>query len=424
MLKNRKSSFHYSKVNKENFILTLLLLFKSSQASVLAFSPITTIIFLIYTFYVFKKRNLKVDKLFKNFSVVYLIISFSYLLSFGWIDIQLTIYIYIKLLYAYLSIKIIGSSFFENFQKIVFYGALISIPMFLMQILFYDLTFKLVGLIQNTIPFLEFRNDRFANIFVFTIEGYGAIFRNSGFMWEPKGYANILIFAILINLIQNKLNFLNKRILIYFIALITTFSTTGYIIIFILIPLFIMVNKNIFTKISSSLFVLFILFFISQLDFMYEKIKYETTLINEYETLLHTKRDFDRESISLGRLGSLIVDYNDFIKRPIFGYGYQRSERTQNPWIKLVRVNGFSDVLATYGLVGSLFYFIYYRKFFSKLLTYYNLKGLNILFLITLVIYFASTLTAHPIWMSFLFIHLIIPKNKNENFNNSLSKPK
>ena len=91
MLKNRKSSFHYSKVNKENFILTLLLLFKSSQASVLAFSPITTIIFLIYTFYVFKKRNLKVDKLFKNFSVVYLIISFSYLLSFGWIDIQLTI---------------------------------------------------------------------------------------------------------------------------------------------------------------------------------------------------------------------------------------------------------------------------------------------------------------------------------------------
>ena len=44
-----------SKIKKENFFITLLLIFKSSQASILAFSPITTIIFLIPLLIIFYK---------------------------------------------------------------------------------------------------------------------------------------------------------------------------------------------------------------------------------------------------------------------------------------------------------------------------------------------------------------------------------
>jgi len=402
-----------NRIRKENFWVTFLLLFKSTQASVLAFSPITTILFLALVFHIFNKRKLKVDKLFIHFSIIYLLILFVYLFDFGSIDVVLSVYIYIKFLYAYLSIKIIGTSFFENFQKIVFYGALISIPLFIIQIIAYDLLFDIVGVFQKNISFLSFRNDRFANIFFFTIEGYGAQLRNSGFMWEPKGYANILILAIIFNLIQTKLKFFNKRILVYVLALITTFSTTGYLILFGLLPLFILSNKKIATRIISSFIVLVGIFYILQLDFMLEKIKYEASLTDDHEKLLNTTQDYNRSSISLGRVGSLIVDFDDFRRRPIFGYGFQKEERTQNRWIKLVRVNGFSDVMATYGTVGLLFYFIMYKRFFKKLLRFYNLKGTTILLAAILVIYFASTLTAHPLWMSFLFIHLIIPKNEN-----------
>lgn len=411
---------YIKQIKKENLLVTFLLLFKSTQASVLAFSPITTIIFLLYLLYLFNQRNLKIDKYFVHFTIIYFLILFIYLFDFGEIDFFLSVYIYIKFLYAFLSVKIISTSFFENFQKIVYYGALISIPLFIIQIFAYDLLFEIIGFFQNNISFLSFRNDRFANIFFFTIEGYGAQARNSGFMWEPKGYANVLILAIIFNLIQSKVNFFNKRILVYSLALITTFSTTGYVIFFCLLPLFVIYNKKSNAMVFNSILLIIGAYFILQLDFMIDKIKYESTLTDEYKVLLSTTRDYDSNSISLGRVGSLIVDFNDFKKKPIFGYGFQKEERTQNKWIKLVRVNGFSDLMATYGLVGLVFYFIMYKRLYKKLLSYYNLKGINILLISTFVIYFASTLTAHPLWMSFLFIHLTIPNN--ENTSNSISR--
>ena len=406
---------HSKRIKKENFLITLLLLFKSSQASVLAFSPITTILFLIIVLVIFKNRKLKVDRLFINFSIIYFITLIVYFASFGWFDFTLSIYIYLKFLYAYLSIKIVGFSFFKNFQKIVYYGALISIPLFIIQLLFFDLLFDIVGIFQNNISFLSYRNNRFANIFFFSIEGYGAKLRNSGFMWEPKGYANILILAIIFNLIQNKFKLLNKRILVYLIALLTTFSTTGYLIFFTVLPLFFVVNKSIGVKMFSLIIIITGIFYISKLDFMFEKIKYESTLFNHHEKLLNQRKSYEGGSISLGRIGSLVVDFNDFIKRPIFGYGYQRSERTQSEYVKLVRVNGFSDILATYGSVGIMFLLYSYNLLFKKLLRLYNLKGAYILLLSIFIIYFASAVTSHVFWMSLLFLHLVIPKKNRFN---------
>ena len=400
-----------SKIKKENFFITLLLIFKSSQASILAFSPITTIIFLIPLLIIFYNRKLKVERLFINFSIVYFFTLIVYFISFGWIDIFLSIYIYIKFIYAYVSIKLIGFSFFKIFQKKVYYGALISIPLFVFQLLFYDFMFDIIGIVQHNLNFLSYKNEVFANNLFFTINGYGSSLRNSGFMWEPKGFANILILAIIFNLIQTKFKLLNKKIIVYSIALLTTFSTAGYIIFFTLLPLFFTINRTLGTKIFSIIISLITIFYISKLDFMYEKIQYESTLFNHHEKLLNSTKTYETESISLGRIGSLVVDYNDFTKRPFFGYGFQRSERTQSKYVKLTRVNGFSDILATYGLIGIIFLLYSYNLLFKKLLNLYNLKGKNILLLSILVIYFASALTSHLLWMSLLFLHLLVPKD-------------
>lgn len=402
---------YLKKIRKQNFLVVLLLIFKSSQASVLAFSPATTIIFLIFLLILFKNRKLKVDRLFINFSIIYFITLLIYFISFGWLDFLLSIYIYLKFLYAYLSVKLVGFSFFKIFQKIVYYGALISIPLFILQLLFYDFIFDLIGIVQHNVNFLSYKNEVFANNFFFTVEGYGGKFRNSGFMWEPKGFSNVLVLAITFNLIQTKFKFFNKKMFVYCLALITTFSTTGYLVLFTVIPLFFIINKSIGVKIFSFIISITCLFYISKLDFMLEKIKYESTLINHHEKLLESKKTYEKESISLGRIGSLVVDFNDFIKRPFFGYGYQRSERTQSEYVKLVRVNGFSDILATYGLVGILFLLYSYNLLFKKLLRLYNLKGKNILLLSIFIIYFASAVTSHVFWMSLLFLHLLIPHN-------------
>ena len=127
--------------------------------------------------------------------------------------------------------------------------------------------------------------------------------------------------------------------------------------------------------------------------------------------MLLDKKDYESDVYSLGRIGSLIVDFNDFLKKPIFGYGFTRENRTQSAYVKLVRVNGFSDLLAVYGLGIFLFFYRYYV--FLKLLNTKKYKFLSILLISIICIYFASTLTGHPFWTSLLFLSLVIPNKNN-----------
>jgi len=390
---------------KEDLVLTILLIFISAHNGVLSFSPITTIIALVYSIYIFNKRNLKHHKFIYAFILIYLFILLIYYWKFGWINFYLSIYILLKFYYAYLTITILKFNFFIQYEKIIYYLALISLPLFFFQIVDYPLAFKVIGYIQNHIEFLNFRNSIYANIFFFTIDGVGAEQRNSGFAWEPKGFANFLILAIIINLVNNKFK-LNKKLLVFFIALITTFSTTGYIAVFTILPIFYYVNKR--NKLILSLMLLpifmIILSFIYNLDFMTTKIVNEINSANAQANQIYDTRVF--RARSLGRMGSLIVDYHDFLKNPIIGYGLQREERTQSIYTKLVRVNGLSDILATWGLIGISFYLFSIYWGLKKYLDVFGYRGSLILLSVFIVIYFASTLTAHPLWMMINFIHL------------------
>tara|TARA_Y100000813_G_scaffold105483_1_gene75336 strand:- start:9982 stop:10923 length:942 start_codon:yes stop_codon:yes gene_type:complete len=312
-------------------------------------------------------------------------------------------------LYAYLSIKNIGLDFFKNIVKIGYYGAIISLTFFFFQIINYDLTFKFVGFLQNSFDFLSFRNESFANNILFTVNS-SAEFRNSGFMWEPKGFANFLIISIFFQLVIGSFKVFNKKMLIMLIALITTFSTTGFIALFSLL-IFYFLNKNLKTSlIFFPIFILFssIIFFNS--DFLYDKIVYELSLTKEYENLLYQKKDYKDDVYSLGRTGSFIVDINDLKNRPFFGYGFTRENRTQSDFVKLIRVNGLSDLLAVYGIVGFILYFYMHHIFLKKMQNQLNFKFAPIILITLIIIYTASTLTSHPLWMSFLFLSLVYKK--------------
>jgi len=403
------------KVNKE-FLITLLLVYNSTYSSVVAFSYFTLIFSLILVLCLFLKNKFKIDSLFKKFTILFFLISLYLYLSLPYFDVLLTGYNYLKFLYAYLSIKIIGFNFFKYIVRIAYYGSIISFPFYLFQMLNYDLAFKIVGFIQNSFDFLSWRNHQMANNIIFTINGDGAL-RNSGFMWEPKGFASFILISIIFRLMLNNLK-IDRKIFVFVLAIISTFSTTGLLGLF-LITTFYFLNKT--PIVSLTLFPLFLIFsyniFLNS-DILYDKILYELSLQNEYETLLK-KTDYESDSYSLGRTGSFIVDFNDFLKRPYLGYGFTRENRTQSAYVKLVRVNGFSDLLAVYGLGIILYFYRYY--IFLRFINLKRYKYLSILLLTFLFIYFASTLTGHPFWLSLLFVTLIapnyIPPNKSINYS-------
>ena len=97
--------------------------------------------------------------------------------------------------------------------------------------------------------------------------------------------------------------------------------------------------------------------------------------MEDQANMIYDKRYF--KARSLGRFGSLMVDYNDFKEHPLLGYGMQRKDgniqlRTQSIYsdTKLVRVNGFSDRLVSFGIVGMFFYslaiFLGFKRYFSN----------------------------------------------------------
>ena len=258
---------------------------------------------------------------------------------------------------------------------------------------------------------------------MFTIEK-GAIYRNSGFAWEPKGFSNFLILAILVNTSLYSFK-LNKKLVVFFVALLTTFSTVGYIILFTAFIIYLSINKKISIKYILPLICFIIAIFVSSSDFIYKKIYREVYTMNEQADMIYDRRYF--KSRSLGRFGSLLIDYNDFLKHPILGYGIQRKDsgfkqlRTGSKYndTKLVRVNGFSDRLVSFGLIGMIFYLFAIYKSFVNYFKYYNTKGAIVALLMFLMIEFATTLTTDPFWMIFFFLFLIKRNTtKNSKFSN------
>lgn len=390
--------------------MTLLLVYNSTYSSVIAFSYITLIASLILVMYLCLKEGLKIDRLFINFTFFFGTVSLFLLFSLPEFDFFLTGYNYLKILYAYLSIKAIGSDFFKHIVNIAYYGAIISFPLYVLQLLNYDLAFRIIGFVQHNIDFLSWRNSQMANNVFFTINGDGA-FRNSGFMWEPKGFASFIVVAIIFRLLVNGLKVNDRKILVFFIAILTTLSTTGILSLF-LISSFYILNKNrqLLLLILPAFLVVSVYVFMTS-EILYKKILYEISLKDEHEMLLN-KDDYESDVYSLGRTGSLLVDFKDFTKRPIFGYGFTRENRTQSAYVKLVRVNGFSDLLAIYG-TGIILYF--HRHYvFLKLMNRRKYRYIMILILTFIFLYFASTFTGHPFWTSLLFASVIVPKSNSE----------
>ena len=410
-------------MKKTNLFLLCLILFISAQSSVVSQSSICIVGAFIISGIIFISQNLKLDRFYIFFTLGYFLLSIPYYFIFHYVDTLYVVYFYILLSYAYLTIKILKYDFFKIFHQVVYILAFISLPFFMLQLINFDFTFNLVGLIQNNISFLEFNNDIFVNNFLFSIEANGAMYRNSGFAWEPKGFANFLILAIIINSVLYNFKS-NKKMIILIIALITTFSTVGYIILFTGFAGFLFINNKIKIYYLIIAFIVFLIVLISENDFIFNKVSNEIYTMQDQADMVYDKRFF--ESRSLGRFGSLLVDYNDFIKHPIFGYGIQRKDtsriqlRTQAKYnyTKLVRVNGFSDRLVTFGIIGMLFYVIMIYKGVKKYLLYHKKKGAMFIVLIFLMIEFATTLTTDPFWMIFLFLYLIDKKENKLNTEN------
>ena len=172
----------------------------------------------------------------------------------------------------------------------------------------------------------------------------GRLYRMSGMFWEPGMYAIILNLALLYYYLSGDTN--KKHLYLLLVNAFFTFSTSG-IALTIIIWVYFHINniKNIIRKIMvlpiflgiSVWAIAYLLMQKMQLSSMYEK----------------------RGSLYL-RLDDLVNGFKIFLKKPVFGYGFNNLSEYTVSHLSMGRgnSNGILIWLISLGIIGWLLYFI------------------------------------------------------------------
>ncbi|MBO7067798.1 MAG: hypothetical protein J6W52_03835 [Bacteroidaceae bacterium] len=282
---------------------------------------------------------------------------------------------YFFLLYAifiaFIHIRIYGRDLFPIYEHIMVVFSTVSLVLWGMSVLIPPMS----GLF-HLFPETAFGNNV---LYLFNWmdplkgQSYGSLIRNAGCSWEPGRFAIMLIPAIVTNLSREGILFRgNTKIIILLLALASTFSTTGYSIVFLIYTIFWL---NDFSAKSILSFVFIALPFavaIFSLDFMAEKIQdkanFEGLTRERMHNINYNAKMYGDEYLgSLDRIESAYFEWANFKKEPLIGYGrnndhsWFRQEVTKN----FALTGGLVKIFAQYGFfIG---FYLYVLLFYSSI---------------------------------------------------------
>lgn len=401
------------------WLLVLMVFVLSTRASGLANSNLLLFSVLLYNIYLALYRQIRFDRSFLFFVFFFILITFQNYTHLGpYFDPLRYLKLFSIIIISYLTIKIVKFRIFVHYNNIIYKVVLFSLPFYVWQLLssgsLYAVGKALNGALpglMDTVDYLDTNTS--LNILVYTIE-FVENFRNSGVMWEPGGFATVIAIALYFEFLLYDYKF-TKRSWVYLLGIITTFSTTGYLITCLLLFFFLfkMAKKSssrflkpiLYFSVPVFLTVLVILFF--QMPIFYEKILYQ---FNEQQQLVENVREFDSFQ-SLGRFGSLQVDLASIQDQPFFGRGY-----TDEDFMSAYEVINFTNGLGTFigrmGIIGFVWLvFSLYRS--GKIINAgVNFSGsnFNLLPILVLLIAFSNPVLFTPL---FILLQLFFIPFKN-----------
>ncbi|MEQ1799209.1 MAG: hypothetical protein ABL872_14745 [Lacibacter sp.] len=203
--------------------------------------------------------------------------------------------------------------------------------------------------------------------------------RNSGMFWEPGAFAGYLILALLFIILNNRkfvIGDFKKQATWLLIGLLTTMSTTGFLVLAIMIFIYVFQNYK-----YGRVIVLPIVFFISiyaynNLEFLNVKIEEQYSSATEMET----------GDVSNTRFGSLNMDIQYIMDQPYTGNGLDNKTRYRfHPWLNedIGHGNGMSNFLVYWGIP---FFLLWVFCTFKFAFNYSESIGISIIFTIILLL--------------------------------------
>lgn len=241
----------------------------------------------------------------------------------------------------------------------------------------------------------------------------GILPRNSGMFWEPGAFQGFIILAVLM-ILFHKDDIKNRRIkiIVLILTLLTTKSTTGYVIFLMVCVIFWHDITNVFNNVkkqtrNKSLKRLFI--GLLAIVGMYICI---VSIINSgnIEDKLYSKN-----SSQIIRSSDISNSIKMILEKPVLGFGQsvKRNLRESSLGIKSNSV-GLFIMMYTYGLIFSLLYIYKYKKGLDSMFPTNNIVKKVTLYIIFVVLYMTEGLFWLPVYVVFLFEWPYVDNNKNK----------
>ena len=238
--------------------------------------------------------------------------------------------------------------FKDVFTSIMTFLAVYSLITFAIKLISVDLF--------SWLPTIEKNGIIYYNAVFSIISSSNFTLRNFGIFWEPGAFAIFLNIALYFELFENKFN--PKRVLLFFITILTTVSTLGIFCIFILFFAFITVNKNfISNKIKFAVSFAAVLCLLVMLVFGDEYI------LQVFGKLGVLEGSSVNDSTNV-RINAIIYPGTAFLQNPVLGVGYDDYLFIQERFCENMATCSFLNLLCLFGLVGGLLPIIGCVRFF------------------------------------------------------------
>ncbi len=358
---------------------------------------------------IFFYRGLKIDKFIIVYVFIFLLVQFLQMIKFYYLPTSTFLGLHIRVLYAYFTIRIVGERFFKYYVDILYYSTLISFFFYFTSYIpgVEDLFIEYITpLFRNPLVDYNSYNTVFPSVIVYCFNAHAddmvALLRNAGPFWEAGAFAGFLVIAIIFNtIIENNL-FSKKNNWLLF-GLLTTFSTTGLIVIMFFVFSYVMTNSSIYIKVLLiPLIIIGSVYAFTTLDFLGAKV---TEKMNIEEAGYNT------------RFTSAYLDFMDTLENPILGLGRAEKTRFKGETDEFVihRNNGVTNFLVYYGFIifACYFFLIYYT--FRRMCVHYNFSPTFALYAIGMIflIGFSEGYFTRPLFFGLTMMHiLLLPLSK------------
>jgi len=344
----------------------------------------------LFVAFCFVLRKPIINAIFLRFFAVIVLLFCFQLLCLQTVSILADVNFIAKLYIAFLVSVCCGTKFREAYFRIMVVICMVSLIMYFLN--------SLAGI---RVGFL-FKRYQTIGIYNFCFEG--DLVRNSGMFWEPGAFQGYIMLIPL--LFYDKLRELLKSnfipCLILIVALLTTKSTTAYMVFFVFVCLSLWFSKDI-NPVFSTVFVIamlvFAFFCVERLDFLGDKILTDFKSFQEVQ-------DGD---VSWKRSGALKVDLYNIQRHPIIGNGFDLESRFgANADLMLGAGNGLSGAINIFGIpFVLLFFLLVYMNFYA-----FPVSKKLCLLLVVLMLLFGECFLNYPMFWALVFV--CIPLSQDE----------